>query len=95
MTRLQSRDGNRHLVDRLADIREQIRQLEHHEQTLRAAVLARPDDLTGDEFKAEIRHAEQRHLDAQAVIRHYGRTALAPFFKAISFDIIRLRRRAA
>ena len=36
------------------------------------------DDLTGDEFKAEIRHAEQRHLDAQAVIRHYGRTALAP-----------------
>jgi hypothetical protein len=85
---------NRHPADALADVREEIRQLEEREQVLRLELLRRGGgDRIGDEWEAQVRHFEQQRLDTAAVIRHFGRNALREFFKNSVFDAIYLKKR--
>jgi len=86
------RRGNRHPVDQLGDIRQQIKTLQEREQVLREELFA-TGDLIGDEFEAEIRHSAQQRLNDQAAIKLFGRVTLAPFLRRIEFDVVRLRRR--
>lgn len=62
---------NRHPIDRLADLRKQISELEAEANVIRASILAGAIDLHGEEYDGEIRDREQRcipYADAQRVL---------------------------
>jgi hypothetical protein len=85
---------NRHPADALADVRQEIRQLEAREQELRSKLLqCGGDDLAGDEWEAQVKHFDQQRLDTPAVVKHFGREALQPFFKSTAYDAVYLKRR--
>ena len=63
--------SNRHIVDQLADVRAQIKDLEEREKTLKEAVsreMGGRDSLGGDEFIALQRMSERKGaIDAKAM----------------------------
>jgi hypothetical protein len=70
---------NRHPADRLADIREQIRQLESEEAKLRAYLLHHPDDLCGHDFEAIVASQTRKRLDLAGLARHVGDAVVERF----------------
>jgi hypothetical protein len=66
--------------------------LQKREDELRRQ-LVESGDLTGAEWKALIVNRTQERLDCGAVIKHFGKTALRPFFKLLEFDQVYLKRR--
>ena len=83
---------NRHPADLLADTRAEIKALQKREDDLRRQ-LVESGDLTGAEWKAQIVNRTQKRLDCDALIKHFGKTALQPFFKTLEFDQVYLKRR--
>ena len=83
---------NRHPADQLADVRAEIRALQQREDELRRQ-LVESGDLTGAEWKAQIVNRTQERLDCDAVIKHFGKTALQPFLKRLEFEQVYLKRR--
>jgi hypothetical protein len=83
---------NRHPADALADVREEIKALQQREDVLRQELLA-SDDRIGTEWEATIHSRAQERLDTGAVIKHFGKSTLRPFFKRIEFAQIYLKRR--
>lgn len=71
-------NSNRHPVDQLADIRNQIRRLKAREDELRGWVLAHPTLLVGDEHVAFLQPQSTEHFDLQTAKKAVG-SALRPF----------------
>ena len=68
---------NRHPVDRMADIRREIRALQEEEATLRELILAHPGDMRGDEYQAEIERKTIRSLNRKRLAARFGRKKVA------------------
>ena len=81
--------SNRHPVDRLGEVRDQIRVLEEEEKELRATVLASPDDLAGAEYRANVRRHTQTKFDYTEARKALGRT-LDPFTRKITVIALRV-----
>lgn len=67
---------NRHPVDRLFDIREQLKALEAEEKALRADILA-SGDTEGDDHVAMVKESVRKLLDRPALEARFGRDAVA------------------
>ncbi len=84
--------SNRHPVDRLASVRNEIRRLEDEEKKLRASILANPHDLRGDEYRADIRRHRQTKFDYTAARKALG-NVLDPFTHQITVTALRVAQR--
>jgi hypothetical protein len=80
---------NRSDVDRLGDIRAEIRRLEAEEVILRDRILeAGKDKVTGDDFVAVVDHRERRGLDTKAILAWYGEQELGRFMRVTEFTVV-------
>jgi hypothetical protein len=90
--------SNRHPVDRLADVRAEMRELKEREEKLRNEILEGERgecDLSGDEFEACIVHSEQERVSIDAIRRKMGREWMKEFVRSSSIVSIRLKKREA
>lgn len=87
--------SNRHPVDRLADIRAELRELKEREEQLRNEILKGECELWGDEFEACIVRAEQERISLKAIRRKMGREWIREFTESNSVVTIRLKKREA
>jgi hypothetical protein len=72
--------GENHPVDRLARVREQIKELEATEKELKAAVLAMDeDDRVGRWYEASTRTTSTRRLNVKRLTEAYGEEAIDQF----------------
>jgi hypothetical protein len=88
------RRGNRHPADALADVRAEIKQLERREEELRAELLLVGANLIGIEWGATVHSREHRSLNKDALVKHFGREALAPFFRVTGYEAVALKKRS-
>ena len=87
-----ARSSNRHPADALADVRAEIKMLETREEKLRQQLIA-GDDRVGVDWQATVLSRTHERLDVDALLKHFGREALVPFFKSVSFAQVYLKRR--
>ena len=83
---------NRHPADDLADVRNEIKQLEIREAEIRAELLADAADRIGVQYEAYIRDQTQRRLDIPALIERFGADTIGSFYRKTSVRTLRLRR---
>jgi hypothetical protein len=86
--------SNRHAVDRLADVREQLRVLENEEAALRDYVLKHPDDLLGVEHEAIVSQQSRKHLDLGSLKREVGAEIIRRYTASRPVTFVRLKTRA-
>jgi hypothetical protein len=96
--------NNRHPVDELADVREELRRLEAREKELREMLLADGadligddligDDLIGDEWRARRIDSSQRRLDQVKLVARFGEGAVDECRSPITCAVLRLKKRA-
>lgn len=85
---------NRSEVDRLGDIRAEIRVLQAEEAELRDRLLATGrKTISGDDFVAQVSSHERRSLDTQAVIAWYGEKELGKFMRTSEVVTLRVKER--
>lgn len=85
---------NRSDVDRLGDIRAEIRALEAEEATLRDKLLAAGQArVTGDDWVATVETRERRGLDTKAVIAWYGEQELGKFMRVTEYTVVNTKAR--
>jgi len=84
---------NRHPVDRLADIRSEIKRLEAEEEKLRAYLLEHPSDRTGEEHIAIVGSQSRRRVDLKGLADEVGASILARFTSFKSTMLVRLQQR--
>jgi hypothetical protein len=82
--------SNRHPADQLAEVREQIRELQAKEDGLRKMLLS-GGDLVGDDYAASIQTQSHSRLDTVKARRHFG-DLLAPFMLKREVVQVKLRR---
>lgn len=87
------RTTNRHPVDRLADVREQIKVLDEEADSLKAAILA-SGQLKGAEYLAQVSEAKRATLDRDKLEAAFGKVAVAACTKESVSTVLRLRRLA-
>jgi hypothetical protein len=80
---------NRHPVDRLADIREQMKLLESEEKILKEKIIQSGDTI-GDDNVAQLKEASRKTLDRTALEAHYGIETIAKFLKTSNFVTVSL-----
>lgn len=86
--------ANRSDVDKLGDIREEIRALEAEEAVLRERIVqAEQGKVVGDDYVATIKTAERRTLDSKAVLAWYGEQELAKFMRMSEFVVVTVKPR--
>ena len=85
---------NRHPADALADVRQEIKELQLREEALRAELLMAGANLIGVEWEASVQSREHRTLNRDALIKHFGREALAPFFRVTGYEAVALKKRS-
>jgi hypothetical protein len=85
--------NNRHPVDRLADVRQELKRLEQEEQELRAYLLEHPHDRIGIEHIATIGEQRRSRVDLKALADEIGHSLLQRFTSFISCRTVRLRER--
>jgi hypothetical protein len=85
---------NRHPVDRLADVRREIRRLEQERDVLRAYVLDHPEDRVGDDYSAIPFTQQRRRLDLVALELEVGRDVIERCSNSLTVNQVRVRRRA-
>jgi hypothetical protein len=83
--------SNCHPVDRLADVRSEIKQLEAEEEQLRAYLLEHPQDRTGQEYTAIVGSQSRKRVDLKALADEIGASVLARFTSFRSMMVVRLR----
>jgi hypothetical protein len=83
---------NRHPVDELADVREQIKKLEARERELRNIVLSRECSFVGDEYEAAVVMQRRSRLDTREIKRQLGLEALQRFMMSTEVAIVKLAR---
>jgi hypothetical protein len=84
---------NRHPVDRLADIREQMKALEAEEKILKERII-QTGDTVGDDNIAQLKDSTRKTLDRTALEAHYGIETIAQFLKTSSFTTVSLFKKA-
>jgi len=84
---------NRHPVDRLVDVRSEIKRLEAEETKLRAYLLEHPQDRTGEEHIAVIGSQSRKRVDMKALADEIGASILQRFTSFRSAMIVRLQQR--
>ena len=78
---------NRHPVDRLKDVRDEIKRLGEVEDYIKRMILSGKFDLSGDEWDAVITAGTQKRLDRDAL----GKVVdLSEFMHDIEFKTIRI-----
>jgi hypothetical protein len=82
--------SNIHPCDRLADVRDRIRELEAEEGGLRAWLLSHPGDRTGDEWHCEVTPFTRRSIDLPAATMRLGADLLAPFVTEKTWPVVRV-----
>jgi len=87
--------SNRHPVDRLADVRSEIKQLEAEEAQLRAYLLEHPQDRTGQEHVAIVGSQSRKWVDLKALADEIGASILQRFTTFRSAMIVRLQQRTS
>lgn len=83
---------NRHPVDRLADVRHKIRELQNEEAELKAAIVS-TDDFVGDNWCATLTVTEKEKLDAKGVIKKFGTDRLKDFLSTSRVSYLKLKER--
>ena len=81
---------NIHLVDELAALREEIKELQAREDTIRAELLKEGADLNGKQYQAFIQPSSRETLDKNALIAELGRKAVEPFLKTTQIRSVKL-----
>lgn len=84
---------NRHHVDQLADVRAEIKVLKQREETLRAEVLANPDDCAGDDNEAALCETKVERVDIDLMKRELGLLFLRPFLREQVITSVRIKSR--
>lgn len=84
---------NRHPVDRLFDVREQIKALENEERALKADIMD-SGDTNGDEHVAMIKHSSRNLLDRPLLEARFGRAEVAQCTKESPVTTLTLYRKA-
>lgn len=85
---------NRSDVDRLGDIRSEIRALQDEEAAIKERLLARDEKvMAGDDYVAVVGGHQRRSLDTQAVIAWYGEKELGKFMRTTDVTTLRVRQR--
>ena len=87
--------NNRHPADRLADVRQEIKQLEGEEQQLRAYLLEHPHDRTGLEHIASVGEQRRSRVDLKALADEVGHSIVQRFTHYTHCRLVRLRERSA
>ena len=85
--------ANRHPVDRLADVRTEIKKLEAAEAELRKKIIDGKHGLVGDQYLAEVRETVRETVDNALVRKHLGPDGIKPFLKTSTTQIVRLTER--
>lgn len=84
---------NRHPVDRLFDLREQIKNLQEEADGLRADIM-RTQDYVGAEYMAVPKTTEQRRLDRPALELEFGKARIDALCKVIEVTTLNLFKKA-
>jgi hypothetical protein len=82
---------NRHPVDELADVREQIRRLQMRERELRDCIME-GSSFIGDEYRAELHMQRRETLDTKEMKRQLGLEALQRFTRTTEVMLVKLSR---
>lgn len=82
-----------HPVDRLYQVRQQLRELEAEEATLRAALLQPGANLMGDEFVASVADWQQVRVDRKALTQELGADVVARFLRTTCAQTVQLKPR--
>lgn len=85
--------GNRHPVDRLADIRDRIRGLEAEEAAIRDELLDGKHSRVGEQWVATVKEQCRETLDATLIREHFGLKGILPFIKRKTVRMVRLTKR--
>ena len=86
--------ANRSDVDKLGDIRAEIRALEAEEAVLRDRIIQTEQaKVTGDDYVATIKASERRTLDTKAVLAWYGEQELARFMRTSEMMVVSVKSR--
>ena len=85
--------SNRHPVDKLADIRAEIKRLQEEETWLRHELEQPGADLHGDEYEAHVELKSSSRLDRKKFEERYGRKALDGLMSSSEFKTIKLWRK--
>lgn len=85
--------SNRHPIDRLADVRSELRALEAIEAELRNEIVSGIHGLSGDQFLASVTESERESLDAVALRKHLGPEGVKPFLKKTTVRVLKLTER--
>ena len=84
---------NRSDVDRLGDIRAEIRRLEEEDAAIRDRLIRRGEKMVmGDEYAATITQKEQPRFDAKAAMAWLGRERLGQFMRVSKTTYVRVVR---
>jgi len=84
---------NRHPIDRLADVRAEIKRLDAVEAELRKSIIVGDFGLTGDQYIAEVRETTRETIDSALVRKHLGPDGIKPFLKKSTTQTVRLTER--
>lgn len=84
---------NRHPVDRLFDIREQIKLLESEEKALRSDIIE-SGNTNGDEHVAMVKNSVRKLLDRPELERRFGRDEVAACCKESAVTTLSLFKKA-
>lgn len=87
------RSSNRHVVDRLFDLREQIKALQAEADMLRSDIL-RTGDFVGVEYMAVPKTANQRRLDRPTLEMTFGKAAIDACCKDVEVTTLNLFKKA-
>ena len=79
--------SNRHPVDRLADLRVQIKKLTEEADRLRVAIVE-SGDMIGDECFAKLVPKKQSRLDRRALEYCFGKAAVAACSRSFTQDVL-------
>jgi len=85
--------SNRHVVDQLADVRQEIKRLQEEETYLRHELEQPGADLQGDEYEAHVERKSSSRLDRKKFEERYGRKALDGLMSSSEFTTIKLWRK--
>lgn len=85
--------SNRHNVDRLFDLREQIKSLQADADFLRAEIM-RSGDFVGAEYMAVPKSQVQRRLDRQALELTFGKDVIEKHCKDVPVTTLNLFKKA-